>query len=149
MSVESSVRDAFRLAIQAIPGFAGVSIKIRKRPWHSAEHGDSFPMVCLSPLPEIIANENFKGVDWIDFPIIVAIFQQLGATLESETQLNWQSSRREDLRLAFRRAKLADVTGSMDCFYEAQPQFDTGGLDQLYDLSLQKFTFRVSTPRNS
>jgi hypothetical protein len=147
MSVYWDILTACRALLSADPAFAGVGVKIRKRPYFDRDHGDTFPMAVLAPLGEAVADVAFEEVVFLDHPVVLAVMQGQGATLASEAALQAQMAYREAARQALYRTSLPG-TPVMDADYNAAPNFDLEGLDHLCDVSLQLFTFRTKETRS-
>lgn len=136
------VQRAVKSIIQSLPGFAGIPVKRRKRAYIDIQRGDVLPMVTISPTKEDVAKLYMPDGIWIDYPVLIVTYQTLGATLESEAELDWMFDRRQELRQALFETSLPGAPSIFDCNYVSHPVFDTGGLDQLFDISAQLFTFR-------
>lgn len=147
MSYEVDVRTSVASVTSGISGLESIGVKIRKRPFFSKEHGDTFPLIVISSLPEKIAKLHMPNGIWWDYPILVTLIQENGATLGSLTEYNWQSNTRQAIRDALYQPSLAGVTSVFDVDYDPHPIVDLGGLDSLFDISLQLFTFRIATTR--
>jgi hypothetical protein len=126
---------------------AGAQGKVRKRPYFSAEHGDAHPLLTFAPTAEVVDEQTFESA-FIVYPVVVALFLQKGATLQSEEQLRLMTDLRDAARRAlWRPYALPGIPAQIDCDYDPEPAFDLGGLDELFDVSLQLFRFKVSDTR--
>ncbi|MCA1684662.1 MAG: hypothetical protein LC745_01500 [Planctomycetia bacterium] len=142
MSQYYSILVAAKNALAALPGFVGATFSIRKRPFCSTDHGDVLPFVCLSYDAEAVGDVYTTGV-WIDYPVWVTLFQAKGAECGEITSEQYQLDRREDVRVTLYKGSLATDPPVMDCTrYDPDPAWNTAGLDQAFDVSQQKFTFR-------
>jgi hypothetical protein len=149
MSQHWDILSGIKTTLAALPAFAAIPIRIRKRLFFSSDHGDAYPLVCLAPETEQIANETTPNVAWIDYPVLVALFQQVGATLQKESELQWQIDRRDEVRLALWKKGAPGVAAVFDANYEPAPIFDLAGLEKLHDVSVQRFTYRHSGARST
>ena len=149
MSVYWDILSACKSALQADPDFAAasVTVAVRKRPFFSADHGDSYPFCCLSPTSERVKALQMSNGAWYDHPVRVVVFLAKNAALASETQLQLQLQLREAARSALYRDSLAGVASVRDCDYDPEPAFDLGALAEQHDVSCQQFTFRTDGPR--
>lgn len=150
MSYFDTVCDSVKTVIAGLTNFSGVTCDHRKRPFVSTDHGDTLPFCCVAPARESVALLYFGNGAHIDYTVIVALFQAKGATLDDATQRAWQQDRREEIRKVLYKSGLSGASTVMACVkYEPEPVFDLAGLDTLFDVSLQSFTFRSNETRSS
>lgn len=150
MSYFDTICDSVKTVIAALPNFSGVTCAHRKRLFVSTDHGDTLPFCVVAPGRESIALLYFGNGAHVDYTVNVAIVQAKGATLADATQRQWQQDRREEIRKALYKSGLSGASTVMACVkYEPEPVFDLQGLDQLFDVSVQAFTFRSNETRSS
>lgn len=151
MSSYHSVLTACKTTVLALPvlSVAGATGAVRKRPFFSAEHGDALPFVTFSPEREMVAAQQQSEEVWLDYPVYVVLFLAKNATLQNAAQLQLQLDAREAIRKALWRTPTPPlgIPGLFHAVYDPEPAFDLGGLDELFDVSLQRFTFRVPEQR--
>jgi hypothetical protein len=123
-------------------------VVVRKRPIVTREH-DTFPLVILSPQQEKIHAQQFERGVQIDYPVAVVILPAKTSNPASAAELQALLDRREEARDALWKPYLSGVSTVMDTQYEPSPAFDLGGLDHLFDVSLQLFTFRDQDTRDA
>jgi hypothetical protein len=148
MSIYSDALATVKATLEALDSFAGdptptIPVVIRKRLFFSAEHGDTYPFCCLARDKDPITALQFNKGAFVDYPIYVVIFQQLGFTIGDLAQQEWQDDRRQEIFSALYKTRLV----GFDVNYDPEPVFDLAGLDKLHDISIQKFTYRVSESR--
>lgn len=146
-SIGWQLASAARDALAGVSGLSGAQVRIRKRPFFSKEHGDAYPMVCVSILPEKILGTFMPAGLRMRYILLVAIFQAVGSTLADPVSYQWQTDRREDFRQALFVPALGGVPGVHDCGYDAGPVYDLGALGNLHDISLQTFSYDVAESR--
>lgn len=148
MSTYYTILTQVEAVVTDLLDLAAPSIAVRKRPHHSTPHGDPLPFFCVSPIAERIVNQQFQNGAWVDYPVIVALFQAKGATVQRPSELQYQLATRESIRKALHKPTPLAVSGLFDSDYDPSPAFEIGGMDNMYDVSLQMFTFRVDEARS-
>lgn len=146
MGYRWSILDAARDVVAGLAGFSGATVKLQKRPLFSSEHGYTLPFVAVCPGAEKVVRVAQGNVLHVSYQVVVVILQARGATLENETQLQWQLDRREEVQGALWKTSLAGTT-VFDCSYDPAPAFDLGGLDKQFDVSVQMFDYLSNQPR--
>jgi hypothetical protein len=145
MNAYWDILTAARTTLRNLEIVAPYPAKIRKRPYFDPDHDGAPPALIVSPLGEQVQAYAFENVAIIDYPVVVVFFQGQGATLMSEDELELQLNVREAIRKALSVTNLTAAT--MDVNYDAAPAFDLEGLDNLYDVSIQLFTYRTKEER--
>lgn len=126
-----------------------VMVKVQKRPFFSPDHGHTLPFLSLVMTKERKAALQMEGAAWWDHPIHCVLIQTQSATVEDRTAMQLQATLRQALRDALYQTTLSGVATVYDTDYEPDAVLDLGGLDQLFDTSIQLFTFRAATTRAS
>lgn len=148
MSVYSDILTAVKTVLDADTGLNGVTFAIRKRPFFSLDHGDSYPLCTISPASETYAGGTMKGQVRLKYPVTVALWNDDGFAIESEAAVLSVTDRREAIRKALHRGTLSGVSAVIDVDYDPSPALALAGLDQVADVSLQQFWFTTSEGRN-
>lgn len=149
MSVYSDILSAVKTKVEGSGVFAStpIPVSIRKRAFFSASHGDTPPAVMIAPGEERIHSLYMPDGVWVDYPVHVLLVSAEGGALGNATELQYQLDRRQELRALLWKSSLSGVSAVFDCDYDPHPAFDLGGLDKLYDVSVQLFTFRAKETR--
>ncbi len=148
MSVYSDILTAVKTVLDADSDLSGVTFAIRKRPFFSREHGDSYPLVTISPAAESYAGGTMKGQVRLRYTVTVCLWNNEAFAVESEANVLSITDRREAIRKALHRGTLSGVTEVIDVDYDPSPALDLSGLDQVSDVSVQQFRFITSEDRN-
>lgn len=146
MSVAWDLLDGVRSALADLDWQEAVEVKVRKRPFHSIDHGDALPLCVVSLWRESAGGYATEGVVMPTLEVLVAVFQRKGSTLQSETELQWLLDRRQAVEDALLVPSLGGLTFA-DYGYDPAPAYESAGLDKSFDLSLQAFRYTVSRIR--
>lgn len=147
MGYQWSILSSAKTVVAGLSGLSSAMVKSQKRPFFSVEHGHTLPFVSVCPAQERVIRLAQGNVLHVSYQVVVAMLQTRGATLENETELQWQMDRREEIMNALWKTSLSG-TAVIDCSYDPAPTFDLGGLDKLFDVSVQLFDFTSNQPRS-
>lgn len=111
----------------------------RKKPLVSND--DQLPIIIVSPMPEIVFQQDTEGGLFIDYPILVTIATKGDELLQTNVDqlLDW----REAIRQLIYSTELAGVPSVIDVNLELNPPFDPAYYKQQFDVSALKFIFRT------
>lgn len=148
MGVQWTITDAVRDVVAGVSAFSSATVKAQKRPFFSSDHGHTLPFVSVCPLKERVDREDMGNIVHMKYPVLVAILHKLGSALENETELQWQLDARQAVSDALWKTTLSGASTVYDSDYEPAPAFDLAGMDRMFDVSLQLFTFTSAQPRS-
>lgn len=148
MSIYSDILTAVKTVLDADAGLDGVTFTIRKRPFFSREHGDSYPLCTISPASEKYAGGTMKGLVRLKYPVTVCLWNAERFAVESEADVLSVTDRREAVRKALHKGDLSGVSAVVDVDYDPSPALLLSGLDNVSDVSVQQFWFTTSEDRN-
>lgn len=146
-SVYWSVLMAVRSQLNSTETLAPMVARIRRKAAFRKGH-DVLPLMLVVPTVERIADEQFGGTAFFDYPVTVAIIRESKLVLEDEADIPWLLARRQEIRRKLHRALLGGASEVFDCTeYDPEPPFDPSAFDQAFDVSAQRFTFRSQENR--
>lgn len=137
------ILQAVKTSLEASSVFSGITVVVRERPFHSAEHGDALPMVCISPEKEKAIGYFMPSGIQIEWPVIVAIFQSKSGAVQNPTAMQDRISYRWGAFQALSPVRNDSVPTQYDSLYDPDPLVDLGALEQNLKVSLQRFSFRT------
>lgn len=145
-SVYSSILDAVAKLVFDLGDLSADQVRIRRRPAFVKEQDDLLPLICVCPEAERVADMTFGNQDHIDYPVTVALLIEGKLKLED---LYWQLHWRQLIRRKLRATTLEAASTVYDVVdYSPGDPFDRGGHDRLFDVSVQRFTYRSVETRN-
>ncbi len=134
-----------QLMLQGITNFP--TVQIRKRLFHSRDHGDTLPLCILSPANEEMAAVQFKNSAMWDYSIHIGVYQQIAGAVQSASELQWMMARREEIRKTLYVPKLEGIETVFSVAYQSNPLYPWDVMDNQVELSVQQITYRVSEGR--
>ncbi len=151
MSYRWNIVTDVQTVVMALSALSDATSAIRERPFCSEEHGDVLPFLCLSSVSEKLIRATMANTIQKDYTHVLAYFQKKSAVLQSAADQQKQFDVREAIEKALHKGggvlpTVATVTGCEG--YDPEPAFDLAGLDKLFTVSLQLFTFRNTEPRS-
>lgn len=146
-SPQWTILTSVQSTIQGIAGFSGITVAIREKPFCSTDHGDTLPLVVISPGKESVNGYHMPNGVWIDWPILVSIFQEKSGSVEDATAMQWRVTRRWELFQALAVSTLSGLTNLLGFDYNASPLVDGVVLAGHIKVSHQEFTYRSNELR--
>lgn len=145
MSVQGDLLRAIKATIESVTGLSGHEVRIRKKIEYRKRH-DERPLILIMPETERIAAYHMPNAVHIDYPITVAAIDQNRMILEDVDVT-------PDVRQLIRRALYVTTFDAVSevydiVSYDPSPPFPPGAVDQAFDVSLQRFTYRAIETRN-
>lgn len=144
-SAFSDLLAAVRATVSLAVTLAPEQIRVRRR-LAFRKGNDDLPLLVIYPEAERVADYQMNNGVWIDYPVSLALVSEDG--LELETDVTWLLDRREEIRKALHvdtfaaASKVFQVVG-----YEPMAPYPPGAVDQAFDVSVQRFTYRTTEAR--
>lgn len=144
MSVLGDLLKAVREKVERAVSLAPDRVKIRRRAAYFKQH-DSLPFIVISPDAEAVGDWVMPGTVLMDYSVLVSVIDENGLVLED---LDATLDLRQTIRQALCVTTFDAVGETFDLrSYDPQPPFPPGAVDQAFDVSSQRFTWRHAESR--